>query len=276
MTRCKPAALTAAVLVGLLGFLGCAPSADFMRQLEAVNQDVVFSVSTPDSLVALTLDDGPWAAVTLEVLDVLARHDAQATFFLTGERIRGREGIVRQIVLQGHEIANHGMTETPSVLLRAETFRSELRKAHALLAEHDSVTWFRPATGLFNDRIIAEACSVGYRVALGDVYPNDVHRPLSGIVSRHVLGHVEPGSVIILHEGRTGRRTIVDVLERVLPELADRGYRVVTLSELVASTDADSRNETQDCWKPDPSDAPARIDAHHGPGPVVNSPQRPF
>jgi peptidoglycan-N-acetylglucosamine deacetylase len=224
---------TPAVLVLALVFAACAPPRPLIHRVAEADPEVVFMVATTDSLVALTLDDGPSADVTPHVLALLARHDARATFFLTGNRIEGREGLVRQIVLHGHELGNHGMSSMPSLLLPRGTFRRDLRRAHTLLTEYDTVRWFRPATGLFNERIVREAAALGYTTALGSVYPNDVHRPFPGLLSRHVLRHVEPGSVIILHEGRTGRRTIVPVLERILPELRRRGYRMVTLSELV-------------------------------------------
>jgi peptidoglycan-N-acetylglucosamine deacetylase len=72
----------------------------------------------------------------------------------------------------------------------------------------------------------------GYRCALGSVYPFDAHVPSPAFSSAYILTTVRPGSVIILHDGGArGRRTAV-TLERVLPALRGRGYRVVSLSEL--------------------------------------------
>jgi len=230
----------------------CAPPMELVQQLEEAHPEVLFSVSTNDSLVALTLDDGPSADVTPEVLALLRKYDARATFFLTGNRIEGREGLARQITLQGHELGNHGMRETPSILLGRERFARELREAHRLLCEHGEVRWFRPATGFFNARIRAEAAELGYGVALGDVYPNDVHRPFPSLLAGYVLWHVRPGSVIILHEGATGRRTAVPVLERLLPELQRRGYQIVTLSELVDRGAARPTAAENACPVPDP------------------------
>lgn len=217
--------------------VGCAPSPGLVAWAAERQPEVLFRVATTDSLVALTLDDGPHGDVTPEVLRLLREHDARATFFLTGERIKGREGITRRIVLEGHELGNHAMAMTPSILQSRERFARDLRTADSLLSEHGPVRWFRPATGFSNARIRAEADSLGYGVALGDVYPNDVHRPFPGVLARYVLRHTRPGSVIILHEGATGRNTILPVLEAVLPELNRRGYRVVTLSELVEASE---------------------------------------
>lgn len=203
---------------------------------ERSNPEVVFSFVMADSLVALTIDDGPDPVITRRVLNVLKRYDARATFFLTGEQIEGREDILERIVNEGHELGNHGMRETPSIFLGARTFRKELHEADSLLSAYGPIRWFRPATGFYNRRIREEADSLGYTLALGSVYPNDAHVRNVRRISRYVLRHVEPGAVIILHEGRVGRRTIVESLERILPELRARGYRVVTLSELAAHT----------------------------------------
>jgi peptidoglycan/xylan/chitin deacetylase (PgdA/CDA1 family) len=73
----------------------------------------------------------------------------------------------------------------------------------------------------------------GYRCALGSVYPYDGYAMPAGIASAYVLANVSPGAVIVLHEGGARGARTVAVLRRVLPVLAARGYRVVSLGELV-------------------------------------------
>ena len=236
--RAASGVMTAIALAALLALAACAPPMGLVDGLAEHYPDVLFRVATADSVIALTLDDGPSADSTPHVLALLAKHDARATFFLTGNRIPGREGLTRRIVLEGHELGNHGMRETPSILLSADRFADELNQAHRLLTEHDSVRWFRPATGFFDRHIIDEARQRGYEVALGSVYPNDVRRPIPSLLASYILSNVRPGDVIILHEGHTGRHTIVPVLQRILPELRQRGYRVVTLSELLESEES--------------------------------------
>ena len=226
----QPVACVVAAL--LLAVAGCGPPPALVDWVAERSPQVLFSASTTDSLVALTLDDGPHPKLTPQVLDVLAAHDAKATFFLMGSKVSGNEAVVRRIVEEGHEIGNHMMTAWPSWLLSPPVFRARLYRAHAQLAAFDTVRWFRPASGWFNERIRAEADSLNYEVALGSVYPNDAQNPFPSYHARYVLRYVRPGSVIILHEGMAHRRSVLAVLRRVLPALRRRGYRVVTLSEL--------------------------------------------
>ncbi len=181
---------------------------------------------------------GKQSALTPAILDALAAHGARATFFLLGGRVASNEAIVRRIVAEGHELGNHLMTDAPSIRLPAEAFERQLLRTHELLAPFGPVRWFRPGSGWFNRRMLAQLRRHGYRCALGSAYAYDTHVRSAWYVSRHILRHARPGSVIILHDGGESRRQTVAVLGRVLPELGRRGYRVVTLSELAVRTRA--------------------------------------
>lgn len=230
-----------ALLAGVLA--GCGPPPALVDYVAERNPEVLFHAPAADSLVALTLDDGPHPALTPKVLDVLAAHDAKATFFLMGSKVEGNEAVVQRIAREGHELGNHMMTTWPSALLSAPAFEARLRRAHRQLAPFaDTLRWFRPASGWFTGRIRAEADSLGYDVALGSVYPNDAQNPFPSYHIRYVLRHVRSGSVIVLHEGMASRRSVLAVLRRILPVLQKRGYRVVTLSHLARA----AQNERTD------------------------------
>jgi peptidoglycan/xylan/chitin deacetylase (PgdA/CDA1 family) len=134
---------------------------------------------------------------------------------------------------EGHEMGNHLLGDFPSILLSAGRFDRELRENHRLLARYGPVKWFRPASGWFSRRMLRGAEEIGYRCCLGSVYPRDGHLPFIWLTTSYVLRKVFPGSIIILHDGRNRHRRTVEVLRRVLPELKRRGYRLVTVSEVV-------------------------------------------
>ena len=212
---------------------GCAPSRDLVDVFAAAHPSALFSVATCDSLVALTLDDGPTPSHTPAVLDVLARHGAHATFFVVGERVEAHPEIVSRTVAEGHELGLHGWTRDPALLLGPTRAVRELDRTARLVETLGPVRWYRPSVGFYTPSIRAATEARGYRIALGSVYPNDPWIPWTAWLSQTLLRDVEPGDVIVLHDG-LGRRTRAPaVLDRVLPELARRGYRVVTLSELV-------------------------------------------
>jgi peptidoglycan/xylan/chitin deacetylase (PgdA/CDA1 family) len=196
---------------------------------------VLFSVPTTERVVALTIDDGPSPA-TDEILRVLREHEASATFFLIGEHLQRSPSAARRILAEGHEVAHHMMTSEPSVRLSRATFLRQFDEMDALLEEVGGSRWFRPGSGWYDDDMVHTVESRGYRLALGSVYPFDAQLPFPRFLSSYLLEHVAPGSILVLHDGpRRGTRTAT-VLRRVLPELRARGYRVVSLTELLDAT----------------------------------------
>lgn len=205
--------------------------------------EVVYYVETEEPVVALTIDDGPDSATTPKILDVLDQYDARATFFLISSHIPGNENIVVRTVEEGHEIANHLTTDDPSILLSFVDFEQQLLEAHDVLSQFADVHWFRPGSGWYNAGMLSIVHAHGYRCALGSVHPFDPQIPSAWFAARYILGNVQPGSIIVLHDyGARGERTVT-ALETVLPELDRRGFRVVTLSELLdlQSAEGESR-----------------------------------
>ena len=195
--------------------------------------EVVYLVDTQEPVVALTIDDGPDPAATPKILDVLGQHDAHATFFLVASRIPGNEEVVARTVEEGHELANHLTTDGRSILLSPAEFERQLLESHDVLSRFSNVRWFRPGSGWYNAEMLSILHEHGYRCALGSVYPFDPQIPSAWFAARYVLRNVRPGSIIVLHDyGARGERT-ASALATILPELNRRGFRVVTLSELL-------------------------------------------
>jgi len=194
---------------------------------------VVYFVETEQPVVALTIDDGPDPSTTPQILDLLDRHDARATFFLITSRIPGSEDIVVRMVEEKHELANHLTADKRSVLLPPAEFERQLLEAHDTLSQFADVRWFRPGSGWYNAKMLATVHEHGYRCALGSVHPFDPQIASARFSARYILSNVRPGSIIILHDyGARGERTFT-ALATILPELDRRGFRVVTLSELL-------------------------------------------
>jgi peptidoglycan-N-acetylglucosamine deacetylase len=196
--------------------------------------EVLCYVDTGARAVALTFDDGPHPDTTPELLDVLARHDARATFFLIGDRIPGNEPIVARIAAEGHELANHLMHEERSVLLSDEQFQRDLAEVTGMLARYGTVRWFRPGSGWFTPRMLSTAAQQELRIALGTVVAMHDGGPGDAGIARSVLTGIRPGSIVVLHEGMPRRRGVAATVDEVLTELRRKDFAVVTVSELVA------------------------------------------
>lgn len=194
--------------------------------------EVLYAIDTQEPVVALTIDDGPDPEASALILDTLAEHDARATFFLLGERIPGNEAVIQRMVDEGHELGNHMCADEPSIRLSIEEFESQLLQVDEMLSQYADSTWFRPGSGWYNDEMLAVLKENDYRCALGSVYPYDPQLGSAWFSIRYVLWKVKPGDVIVLHDYQARGKRTAKALQSILPELARRGYRVVTLTEL--------------------------------------------
>lgn len=207
----------------------------FVKTLKKHSPEVLYEIDTQEPIVALTIDDGPDPDTTSEILDRLRQYGAHATFFLIVSRISGNEELVHRMVEENHELANHLLTDQPSITLNLSDFEKQLLEADEVLSEFSEIRWFRPGSGWYNTNMLSILQQHDYECALGSVYPFDPQLGSSWFITRYVLWKVRPGSIIVLHDfGTRGERTAV-VLDTILPELTRRGYSVVTLSELVNS-----------------------------------------
>ncbi len=188
--------------------------------------------------IALTIDDGPSPA-TADILAMLDRYEAKATFFNISGNLPGHESTVRQAVQSGHELGNHLTADKPSIRLGADAFETELLTAEAALLfylpQGETMKWLRPGMGFYSAQMVEIARRHGYQLVLGSTFPYDTHILSSRFASEFVLRTVRSGDIVVLHDGENRGRRTVETLEIILPELRDRGYQVTTLSELTAA-----------------------------------------
>ncbi|KAF9894632.1 hypothetical protein FE257_006520 [Aspergillus nanangensis] len=232
-----PFLLTTTLLLPL--YLIYKPPSLLIRYFQHHWPDTLWHVPLPPSqkLIALTIDDAP-SPYTADILAALRENSAHATFFLIGSQIPSREESLHELIRRGNELANHAMHDEPSRSLSDAELEGQLgqvqdriRAAYEAVGAREPVQrWFRPGSGFFSERMRGLVGRLGYRIVLGSVYPHDAQIPWWWVNARHVLSIVKPGGIIICHDRRPWT---AKMLRKVLPELARRGYRVVTVSELV-------------------------------------------
>jgi peptidoglycan/xylan/chitin deacetylase (PgdA/CDA1 family) len=179
-------------------------------------------------VIALTFDDGP-SDHTDDFLRVLEEKDVRATFFEVGQEMPGRAEAMRQILVQGSEIGDHtmnhveypGYAQIAGAATRIEAYT------------HFQPCLFRPPGGGVNDGIIATAGSLGMRTINWDVDPRDWSNPGSEAIYTNVVGHVQPGSIVVMHDGGGPRAETLAALPRIIDTLRGRGYRFATVTELL-------------------------------------------
>lgn len=198
--------------------------------------DVLFEVTTDEKVVALSLDDAP-SAHTGEIMDVLKEHGAHATFFVIGAQADGRQETLQSLIREGHELANHGMHDEPANKLGMDELERQVGEVKAkLVAAYEAEgktlpnNYYRPGSGFFNYKMRDMLGNRGYRITLGSVYPHDPQIPYPKRNAKHILSMVHPGAIVICHDRR---EWTAPMLRMILPELKEKGYKIVTISDLV-------------------------------------------
>lgn len=192
----------------------------------------------PDSwrqpLVALTFDDGPYPLYTAVLLEVLRKHQVKATFFLVGRSVEQQPELTRQIAAEGHELANHTFSHRRETQLRPGELESEILDTEDAIASHSGVRphLFRPAGGKLSAHGMATVRHLGYTFVDFTVNPGDwwVRDP-QDLFQGSFRGRSREG-VVLLHTGSMG---LVRTLPTYIEQMRQRGFRFVTVSELVAA-----------------------------------------
>jgi peptidoglycan/xylan/chitin deacetylase (PgdA/CDA1 family) len=206
--------------------------------LERLTPDFIYRVRTERPLVALSFDDGPHPVFTPQVLDILERHDAKATFFLIGERALRHPEIVVRIKAAGHEVANHYFTNG-SILLQSDAdFLSNLDRTERAIGITDGPKFFRPPGGIAWPRQLRLARAHGYKCVLGSAYPHDPIRPPVWYITWLIRKNLVPGTIVILHDGISNPTRSIKALPQILEAGREKGLRFVSIGALAkAATD---------------------------------------
>jgi peptidoglycan-N-acetylglucosamine deacetylase len=197
---------------------------------------IVWKVETWAPLVALSFDDGPDPVYTPQVLDILARHEARATFFLVGENARRHPELVRRIREMGHEVGNHTDSHGATVLMSMRRFSESLLRAEAALAMPEGEPkLFRPGSGWIRPAQLDLAIQRGYTCVLGSAYAYDPKRPPTAYIRWAVTKNLRPGAIVVLHDSGGDRSKTVAALPGILDAGRAKGLRFVTVSDLMTA-----------------------------------------
>jgi peptidoglycan/xylan/chitin deacetylase (PgdA/CDA1 family) len=190
--------------------------------------------------IALTYDDGPNDPHTLRLLEVLARHGVQATFFLIGRYARQRPDIVRAIVQAGHVVGNHTFTH-PLLIFKSESdIRRQLFECRSALqdavGEHSNL--FRPPFGGRRPAVLRVARELGLEPVMWNVTGYDWNAPPAAMIERKVSRQIRGGDVILLHDGGhkqmgADRSQTVIATERLITRYGAEGFRFVTVPQMM-------------------------------------------
>nr|NNM90899.1 polysaccharide deacetylase family protein [Bacilli bacterium] len=194
---------------------------------------IYYAFTPPKPLIAITLDDGPNRTYTPAILHVLEKYHAHATFFVVGKQVKNYPEMLKEIVVRGNEVGNHtylhqqqGIPTVTDLTACDETIRSIIGK---------KPVWVRPPGGHLSSVFLQRAKQNHLRIAMWtwDVDAKDWSLPgVTSIVSK-VMANIDPGDILLFHDGGGKRTQTVQALDILLERLQRRGYQFVTMSDLL-------------------------------------------
>ncbi|WP_239328047.1 polysaccharide deacetylase family protein [Paenibacillus sp. ACRRX] len=199
---------------------------------------IIWEAKTDQRVMALTFDDGPDPIQTTAILNVLKQYGVKSTFFVLGRRVKQHPEVVKKIIAEGHEIANHTFSHTYfNARSTASFIRQEIERTQLAVYEVTGAkpTLFRPPGGNYNDRIINTAHLLGLKSVMWSWHQDtkDWTHPGVGKICDKVLKNAHNGDIVLFHDYVPGKTQTKQALETILPELQKKGFQLVTVSELI-------------------------------------------
>lgn len=190
--------------------------------------------------IALTYDDGPNDPHTFRLLEVLAKHNVRATFFLIGRYVRARGDIAREVAKAGHVIGNHTFTHPSLTLKGSAEIRRELTDCRAALQDvigtHSNL--FRPPFGGRRPAVLRIARELGLEPVMWNVTGYDWNAPPAAEIESKCAKQVRGGDVILLHDGGhkqmgADRSQTVIATDHMITRYKSEGYEFVTIEQML-------------------------------------------
>lgn len=184
--------------------------------------------------IAMTFDDGPHGVQTPRLLDMLKQRGLKATFYVCGQCVAEFPDIAKRIVVEGHEIASHSWSHPNLIPMSESGVRDQLERTHAIVKQTTGVEMktFRPPYGNFTARQRSWAfATYGYKTILWDVDTLDWQHRNPAKTEAIALAQTRPGSIILQHDIH---KTTVDAMPTTLDGLVAKGFKFVTVTELIA------------------------------------------
>ena len=210
-------------------------------QVEQAGQNCIIQLATvqpsgSEKLIALTFDDGP-SQYTEDILNILAEHDAKATFFCLGSHVIENPAMSKKIVEQGHQIASHTFSHDQLTSDTPDKVLSEVNTTFdAIEKTTDTKTSIiRPPYGAFFEKTWLATDGRMSASILWTVDSRDWTLPGRMGIVNNCCASPRNGDIILMHDGGGNRSQTVAALPEIITRLQTMGYKLVTLSDLLAS-----------------------------------------
>lgn len=202
----------------------------------AGNNDIFFkNGSREEKMIALTFDDGPHPKETNQILDVLCKYNVKGTFFVVGKHANWYSEPLIRAAKEGHEIGNHTFSHPDISNLSSDDITREIKECEDTLVKltGKKTTLFRPPYGSYNKEKLGEiAKKSGYKIILWTtIDAKDWKNPPPSQIANIIINKAENGDIILLHD--YGTENTVKALDMIIPKMIEKGFKFVTVSELI-------------------------------------------
>lgn len=196
---------------------------------DQVLNEPVKNIDPQKPMIALTFDDGPTKRYTPVILDALKEHNASATFFVLGSKAESEPELLQRMVMEGNEIGNHTYSHKQLTTLSKEKIEEEITHTQESIFKvtNQYPDLIRPPYGSRNDTVFQ--CADHKKIVTWTIDTEDWRSKNVQKVVDKVLSEVEDGSIILMHDMYASTAEAAVIL---IPELQERGYQLVTVSEL--------------------------------------------
>jgi peptidoglycan/xylan/chitin deacetylase (PgdA/CDA1 family) len=195
----------------------------------------LFKGNTRIPEIALTFDDGPNPFYTPQVLAILQQYGVKATFFDVGYPVKDYPNIALQEHNQGNIVGNHSWSHPVLTYLSAQAILSQLISTTNIIQATIGVrpTFFRSPYGSTNNTVLAQARNLHYTTVLWDGSAEDWNLPGVNVIVSRTLYYARNGAILLLHDGGGNRAQTVAALPIIIATLKSRGFKFVTIQQLV-------------------------------------------
>lgn len=178
-------------------------------------------------VVAITFDDGP-SKYTDDILDVLSENDANATFFVLGNKVKNYSNTLNKMLANGNEIGNHSYNHRELQVLNEEELLFQIETTQNIIKEKTGYTpiYLRPTYGNTNDFLKKHS---NLEIVLWTVDPEDWKYKNSKTIAKRVINKVKDGSIVLMHD--TKKRSL-EAIKIIIKDLKEKNFQFVTISEL--------------------------------------------
>ena len=199
-----------------------------------VSNEIFLDDAPQGAMVALTFDDGP-TEYTKQILATLKQYNAKATFCVLGNRVEANADIIKEMDAQGCQVIGHSWDHKLLTKLSSDAIRKDMQNTNAAIKKvigKDPIM-FRAPYGEVNDAVSTIAWEMNMSLVNWNVDTNDWRSKNANTVYNYIIAHVQNNSIILSHDIF---KSTADAMAQVIPELTQKGYKLVTVSELLGDT----------------------------------------